>query len=133
MLMFSGLLEYFIFTVPFQFLSRSDNVAYHSVYLRTSGYLYAGSITVCYSHDAVLYHCNPVLCPFFYVAVIFMNVKTNFFGLSILMAYVNCKGHSFYNNVQNDTERLSHPQCSTHECDLSCVKVKTVHLDYVLI
>ncbi len=40
------------------------------------------------------------------------------------MAYVNCKGHSFYNNVQNDTERLFHPQCSTHECDLSCVKVR---------
>lgn len=53
-----------------------------------------------------------------------MNVKLHFFGLSMLMAYVNCKGHSFYNNVQNDTERLFHPQCSTHGCDLSCVKVR---------
>lgn len=43
------------------------------------------------------YHCNPVLSVFFLfnVAVIFKNVKTYFFGLSILMAYVNCKGHHF--------------------------------------
>lgn len=62
-----------------------------------------------------------------------MNVRTNFFGLSVLMAYVNRKGHLFYNNVQNDSERLFHPQCSALECDLSCVKVQTVRLDYVLI
>lgn len=60
----------------------------------------------------------------FHVSVIFMNVKENFFGPSILMAYVNRKGHSFYNNVQNDTERLFHPQCSTHESDWSCVRVR---------
>lgn len=38
------------------------------------------------------------------------------------MAYVNCKGHSFYNNVQNDTERLFH--LSAQPDDLSCVKVR---------
>lgn len=72
-----------------------------------------------------------IFCFFLGVAVIFMNVKTNFFGLSPLMADVNCKGHLFYNNVQSDTERLSHlPRCSTIECDLSCVRVGTVQLEF---
>lgn len=71
---------------------------------------------------------------FLNVAVIFMNVKTNLFGLTLLMADVYCKRHSVYNNnVQNDTERLFRsPQCSTRECGLSCVKVKLSNLILII-
>lgn len=44
---------------------------------------------------------QPRLRIFVYFSVANINeCKNKFFGLSIEMAYVNCKGHSFYNNAQ---------------------------------
>lgn len=128
--MFCGLYRILcLLTVPFHVLSYTDHVAYHSVYLKSNvpenlwviklvAYPYIMFLSWC-----CLMSLQPSLSVFFNVTVIFMNVKTNFFGLSILMAYVNCKGHSFY-NVQNDTERLFHSKCLSREFDLSCVKVR---------
>lgn len=59
---------------------------------------------------------------FFHVAVIFLNVNTFLWAVHI-NSLCELQGRSSNNNnVQNDTERLFHLQCSTHECDLSCVK-----------
>lgn len=75
---------------------------------------------------------QPRLMYFFTVAVILLNVNAELFfvGLSILTAYVKC---IHFIVTYKMTPNIRSPQCSAEEYELSCVKVKSVHLDYVVL